>query len=206
MADIRGRNSRTLWRKFFPISKPKSSSDPILPKDLKCCHGAGSSSEPSPGSIAAGGSPRIGKISIARRSRSCASHQSALCCENYAIRPDVSGQTLRQSNIFPSLIELIPESPSLRPKPLACGKDKDGRPANWSGERHCGGNRLLNYRMCPDAEFSLTSARFLGELELVPCNEYCPYMFDPHAAAISSAKRSADILIAIMSTSQIGGS
>jgi hypothetical protein len=38
--------------------------------------------------------PRIGKISIARHSRSCASLQSASCCENSAIPHDVSGQTL----------------------------------------------------------------------------------------------------------------
>jgi hypothetical protein len=41
------------------------------------------------------GSPRIGRTSIERRSRSCTSHQSASCSENSAIRPEVSGQTLR---------------------------------------------------------------------------------------------------------------
>jgi hypothetical protein len=38
---------------------------------------------------------RIGRISIATRSLSCASPQSASCSENFAIPRDVSGQTLR---------------------------------------------------------------------------------------------------------------
>ena len=46
------------------------------------------------GSIAAEGSPRTGRISTERRSRSCASPQSASCSENSAIRPEVSGRTL----------------------------------------------------------------------------------------------------------------
>src|SRR5712672_2589360 len=47
------------------------------------------------GSIAAEGLPRIGRISTERRSRSCASPQSASCSENSAIRREVSGRTLR---------------------------------------------------------------------------------------------------------------
>ena len=35
------------------------------------------------------------ETSTARRSRSCDSHQSASCSENYAINPEVSGRTLR---------------------------------------------------------------------------------------------------------------
>ena len=46
-------------------------------------------------SIAAEGSPRIGRISTEKRSRSCASPQFASCSENSAIRPEVSGQTLK---------------------------------------------------------------------------------------------------------------
>ena len=41
--------------------------------------------------------PRIGNASTARRSPSCASPPSASCCESYAIRHDVSGQTLSRS-------------------------------------------------------------------------------------------------------------
>ena len=37
---------------------------------------------------------RTGNASTARRSPSCASPPSASCCESYAIRHDVSGQTL----------------------------------------------------------------------------------------------------------------
>ena len=50
---------------------------------------------PSLGSIAAADSPRDGRTSTARRSRSCASPQSASCSENSAIQPEVSEQTLR---------------------------------------------------------------------------------------------------------------
>src|SRR5262249_12497774 len=56
---------------------------------------AGSLNGPSPGSIAAAGSPRIGNASIARRSRSCASPPFGSCSESYAIRPKLSGQTLK---------------------------------------------------------------------------------------------------------------
>src|SRR5713226_15175 len=75
-ADIKDRNLRKRLQKFCRISTLKSSS------------------APSHGSIAADGSPRIGRTSTERRSRSCASHQSASCSENSAIRPEVSGQTL----------------------------------------------------------------------------------------------------------------
>ena len=47
------------------------------------------------GSTAAEGLPRIGRTSIAKRSRSCASHQSASCSENFVIQLDVPGQTLK---------------------------------------------------------------------------------------------------------------
>ena len=52
------------------------------------------SSVPLPGSIAAAGSPRIGRTSIARRLHFCVSPQSASCYESFAIQLDVSGQTL----------------------------------------------------------------------------------------------------------------
>ena len=92
---VRGWNSTRPWRKSCRISKLKSSSAPIRPKDLWCCQSAGSSSARSPGSIVAAGSPRIGKVSIERGSRSCASLQFASCLESSAIRPKLSGQTLR---------------------------------------------------------------------------------------------------------------
>ena len=52
------------------ISKPKSSNDPITPKDSSNCPSVGSSNARSPGSTAAVVSPRIGKISTATPSRS----------------------------------------------------------------------------------------------------------------------------------------
>ena len=47
------------------------------------------------GSTGAEGLPKTGRTSIARRSHSCASPQSASCYENFAIPLDVPGQTLR---------------------------------------------------------------------------------------------------------------
>src|SRR6266478_735516 len=94
-ADIKDRNLRKRLQKFCRISTLKSSNAPIGSADLWSCPNAGSSSAPSHGSIAADGSPRIGRTSTERRSRSCASHQSASCSENSAIRPELSGQTLK---------------------------------------------------------------------------------------------------------------
>src|SRR6266404_3791454 len=94
-ADIKDRNLRKRLQKFCRISTLKSSNAPIGSAGLWSYPNAGSSSAPSHGSIAADGSPRIGRTSTERRSRSCASHQSASCSENSAIRPELSGQTLR---------------------------------------------------------------------------------------------------------------
>src|SRR6266853_2032649 len=93
-ADIKGRNLRRRLQKFCRISTLRLSNVPIGSADLWCCPNAGSSSVPLRGSIAAEGLPRIGRISTEKRSRSCASHQSASCSENSAIRPEVSGRTL----------------------------------------------------------------------------------------------------------------
>ena len=67
---IRGRGSTRPWRKSCRTSKLKSPGAPIMPTDLWCCPSAKLSSAPSPGLIAAVGSPRIGRTSIARRSHS----------------------------------------------------------------------------------------------------------------------------------------
>ena len=55
---------------------------------------AGLSSARLLGSIAAEGSPRIGRTAIEKRLRSCTSPQFGSCLENFVIRPKVSGQTL----------------------------------------------------------------------------------------------------------------
>src|SRR6266700_976873 len=94
-AAIKDRNSPTRWQKFFRISTLKSSGDPTPQSASRSYLNAGSSNAPSLGSIAAGGSPRIGRTSIARRLHSCASLQFASCSENSVIRPKLSGQTLR---------------------------------------------------------------------------------------------------------------
>src|ERR1700730_11842711 len=73
----------------------KSSSALIGPKGLLSCPNAGLSSARLVGSIAAEGSPRIGRTAIEKRLRSCTSPQFGSCSENSVIRPKVSGQTLR---------------------------------------------------------------------------------------------------------------
>ena len=47
------------------------------------------------GSIAAEGSPRIGRTAIEKRLRFCTSPQFGSCSENSVIRPKVSGQPLK---------------------------------------------------------------------------------------------------------------
>src|SRR5260370_27473615 len=73
----------------------RSSSVPITPKDSLSSRSGGSSNERSHGLGGAGVSPKIGRISIEKRSHFCASLQSDSCSENYAIQHDLSGQTLR---------------------------------------------------------------------------------------------------------------
>src|SRR5712675_2699534 len=122
-ADIKDRNLRKRLQKFCRISTLKSSNVPIRSADLWSCPNAGSSSAPLPGSIAAEGSPRIGRISTERRSRSCASPQSASCSENYAIRPEVFGQTLRHGALLvfgaPCQLSLLAGQEHGRTIPLA---------------------------------------------------------------------------------------
>ena len=92
---IKERFSRKLSPLSCPISKLKSSGVPIKPRALWCFHAVGSSNEPLLGSTAVEGWPRTGRTSTARRSLSCAWHQSASCSESFVIPPESSGQTLR---------------------------------------------------------------------------------------------------------------
>ena len=62
---------------------------------VPCRRNAGLSSARLPGSIAAEGSPRIGRTAIEKRLRSCTSPQFGSCLENFVIRPKVSADTLR---------------------------------------------------------------------------------------------------------------
>ena len=59
------------------LKRVRSSNAPIKPNASSSCQNDGSSSEPSPGSDDAEGSPRIGSASIARRSPSSSSLPSA---------------------------------------------------------------------------------------------------------------------------------
>src|SRR6266702_3274475 len=108
-AAIKDRNSPTRWQKFFRISTLKSSGDPTPQSASRSYLNAGSSNAPSLGSIAAGGSPKIGRTSIARRLHSCASLQFASCSENSVIRPKVSGQTLKEEALKSLLHNWIDE-------------------------------------------------------------------------------------------------
>src|SRR6266481_5239180 len=127
-AAIKDRNSPTRWQKFFRISTLKSSGDPTPQSASRSYLNAGSSNAPSLGSIAAGGSPRIGRTSIARRSHSCASLQFASCSENSVIRPKVSGQTLRGTTLG------LPEFAYEEKTPHA--------PTRQQGHHHLRGHRL----------------------------------------------------------------
>src|SRR6516165_4097763 len=113
MVATRGRTFKRPWRRSCLSSKLKSSSAPIGRKDSWCFHAVGSSNAPLLGSTAAEGLPRIGRTSIATRWRSCGLPQSASCCENFVIPPDVFGQTLRE--VIPKLSRVIvlsnPENP-----------------------------------------------------------------------------------------------
>jgi hypothetical protein len=91
---LKGANSTTRSKKSCLTCERRSSSARIRPKDSWCCPSAGSLSGRWRGSTAAADSPRIGRTSIAQRSRSCASPQSGSCSENFVILTDVSGQTL----------------------------------------------------------------------------------------------------------------
>ena len=82
------------WQRFFRVSTLKSSSVPTPQSVSRSYRNDGSLNAPSRGSIAADDLPKIGRISTARRSHSCASLQFASCSESYAIRPKLSGQTL----------------------------------------------------------------------------------------------------------------
>src|ERR1700678_1950686 len=82
-------------RKFDRLSRSKSSNVPIRSAALWSCPNAVSSSAPLRGSIAAAAWLKTGSASTERPWHSYASHQFASCSENFAIRPEVSGQTLR---------------------------------------------------------------------------------------------------------------
>ena len=92
---IKGANSTTRSKKSCLTCERRSSSARIRPRDSWCCPSAGSLSARWRGSTAAADSPRIGRTSIAQRSRFCASPQSGSCSENFVILTDVFGQTLR---------------------------------------------------------------------------------------------------------------
>ena len=92
---IKGANSTTRSKRSCLTCERRSSSARIRPKDSWCSPSAGSLSGRWRGSTAAADSPRIGRTSIAQRSRFCASPQSGSCSENFVILTDVFGQTLR---------------------------------------------------------------------------------------------------------------
>ena len=95
-AAIRGRSFSPPFAKSSGKSTWKSSSVPIQQRALRSCPSDGSSSAPSPGSIAVAAWPRIGSASTERPWRSCALPQSASCSESSVKKQHDPGQTLRQ--------------------------------------------------------------------------------------------------------------
>src|ERR1700680_1134145 len=94
-AAIRGRSFSPPFAKSSGKSTWKSSSVPIQQRALRSCPSDGSSSAPSPGSIAVAAWPRIGSASTERPWRSCALPQSASCSESSVKKQHDPGQTLR---------------------------------------------------------------------------------------------------------------
>src|ERR1700680_4687343 len=95
-AAIRGRSFSPPFAKSSGKSTWKSSSVPIQQRALRSCPSDGSSSAPSPGSIAVAAWPRIGSASTERPWRSCALPQSASCSESSVKKQHDPGQTLRR--------------------------------------------------------------------------------------------------------------
>src|ERR1700680_3003476 len=93
-AAIRGRSFSPPFAKSSGKSTWKSSSVPIQQRALRSCPSDGSSSAPSPGSIAVAAWPRIGSASTERPWRSCALPQSASCSESSVKKQHDPGQTL----------------------------------------------------------------------------------------------------------------
>src|SRR5216683_7627483 len=94
-AAIRGLSFSPPFAKSSGKSTWKSSSVPIQQRALRSCPSDGSSSAPSPGSIAVAAWPRIGSASTERPWRSCALPQSASCSESSVKKQHDPGQTLR---------------------------------------------------------------------------------------------------------------
>src|SRR5437762_8423318 len=94
-AAIKGRSFSPPFAKSSGKSTWRSSSAPISQRALRSCPSDGSSNAPSPGSTAAAVWPRIGSASTERHWRSCASPQSASCCESSVKKQHDPGQTLR---------------------------------------------------------------------------------------------------------------
>src|SRR5712671_5534612 len=104
--------------------------------NLWSCRNAGSLSAPLRGSTAAAAWPRIGSASTERPWRSCVSPQSASCSENSAIRPEVSGQTLRLWPDLPRDVQellfetAVPTDPTIRNRLAVFLHDRHPRTAH----------------------------------------------------------------------------
>src|SRR5712672_1473682 len=115
-AAIRGRSFSPPFAKSSGKSTWKSSSVPIQQRALRSCPSDGSSSAPSPGSIAVAAWPRIGSASTERPWRSCALPQSASCSESSVKKQHDPGQTLRLVRIEALFLVAFLEKYRLRRK------------------------------------------------------------------------------------------
>src|SRR5258708_30659852 len=94
-AATKGRSFRRRCSEQWRRSTLKSSSDPTASEGSSFYQGAGLLRGLSRGSIAVADWRKTGSVSAERLSHSYGSPQSASCCESYAFKRDVRGQTLR---------------------------------------------------------------------------------------------------------------
>src|ERR1700690_3181069 len=94
-AATKGRSFRRRCSAQWRRSTLKSSSDPTASEGSSFYQSAGLLRGLSRGSIAVADWRKTGSVSAERLSHSYGSPQSASCCESYAFKRDVRGQTLR---------------------------------------------------------------------------------------------------------------
>jgi transposase len=115
-AGYQGRQFHSALKKILPHLRTQIVKRSDQAKGFVVLPSAGSLSARWRGSTAAVDSPRIGRTSIAQRSRFCASPQSGSCSENFVILTDVFGQTL--TKVLRARIEMPNFGAGLHREPL----------------------------------------------------------------------------------------
>ena len=128
-AATKGRSFRRRRSAQWRRSTLKSSSGPTAPEGSSFYQSAGLLRGLSRGSIAVADWRKTGSVSAERPSHSYGSPQSGSCCESYAFKRDVRGQTLRHAPAAYAAISRIidPRGREKAPAPRTSGlKGKDG--------------------------------------------------------------------------------